>query len=384
MTDVASMELTPQQVASGQIRLSSLRDRMATADLKGLIVSNEHDIWYLTGFVGHSALLLVTAERAVIICDRRYEELLQAWAACDLFEVVMGARHKLGVEIKRIAGEEDMDVIGIQAEAMTIGCRDGLAKSIDGIDLKPTTGLVSAIRRCKQPAELELVERAIAIQEAALATVLEDLRPGITEAQFTARLEYEMRLGGASGASFEPIVGSGPNSSVIHHIPGDRPVTDGMLLVDWGARVEGYCSDLTRTMCFGPMPEPMERVYEVVLDALETAIAACAPGADCAAVDAAARDVITEAGWGDQFPHGLGHGVGMDVHEEPFFSNRSGGTTLEAGMIMTVEPGVYLPGIGGVRIEEDVLITETGHRVLSSWPRDLESARQPSLETRRR
>ena len=132
------------------------------------------------------------------------------------------------------------------------------------------------------------------------------------------------------------------------------------------------------------MPEPMERVYAVVLEALEAAIDACRPGADCAEVDAVAREVVAEAGWADQFPHGLGHGVGMDVHEEPFFSHRSTGTTLEAGMIMTVEPGIYLPGIGGVRIEEDVLITDTGQRVLSTWPRTLEAALQPSLEAGRR
>ena len=253
-------------------------------------------------------------------------------------------------------------------------------KSIGDLELVPTSDLVSVLRQRKTSQECALIEQAIGIQEAALEATLSDLRAGMTEAQVAARLEYEMRLRGAESASFEAIIGSGPNSSVIHHIPGDRAIEDGMLLVDWGARVEGYCSDLTRTMCFGPMPEPMERVYEVVLESLEAAIEACLPGADCAQVDAAARDVIAAAGWGDQFPHGLGHGVGMDVHESPFFSSRSGGILLEPGMIMTVEPGVYLPGVGGVRIEEDVLITETGHRVLSTWPRDLDSARRPSLK----
>ncbi|MAT81452.1 MAG: aminopeptidase [Phycisphaerae bacterium] len=379
MTDVASMELTDQQVASARARLSGLRTRLDADGLPGLMVSAEHDIWYLTGFVGHSALLMVTPNRAVIICDRRYEELLQAWDACELFEVVMGARHKLGDEVKRLADEDGLDKVGIQAEAMTIAFRDGLLKSLGDLELIPTSGLVSKLRECKSNEEVELIERAIGIQQDALEVVLSDLKPGMTESQFTARLEYEMRMRGAEGASFEPIVGSGPNSSVIHHMPGDRPIEDGMLLIDWGARVEGYCSDLTRTFCFGEMPSPMERVYEVVLEALEAAIDCCRPGADCAEVDAAARDVIAAAGWADQFPHGLGHGVGMDVHESPYFSNRSGGVLLEPGMIMTVEPGVYLPGIGGVRLEEDVLITESGNRVLSTWPRDLESARRASL-----
>ena len=357
---------------------------MAKAEVGGLLVSSENDIWYLTGFVGHSALLMVTAERAVIICDRRYEELLQAWDACELFEVVMGARHKLGLEVKRLAGEEDLSQVGIQGESMTIAFRDSLAASIEGLDLVATTGLVSHLRRCKRPEELALIERAIAIQEQALEESLAELHPGMTESEFTALLEYRMRMAGATGASFEPIVGSGPNSSVIHHMPGERPIEDGMLLIDWGARVEGYCSDLTRTMCFGPMPELMGQVYGIVLEALESAIEACQPGADCAAVDAVAREVITAAGYGNEFPHGLGHGVGMDVHEEPFFSNRSAGTTLEPGMVMTVEPGIYLPGVGGVRIEEDVLITESGYRVLASWPRDLESAQRPSLLSQER
>ena len=138
-----------------------------------------------------------------------------------------------------------------------------------------------------------------------------------------------------------------------------------MLLVDWGARIDGYCSDLTRTFCMGPMPGQMAELYDIVLEAQEAAILACRPGADCKDVDAVARKVIASAGYGEEFSHGLGHGLGMEVHESPNFSVKSGGITLEAGMIMTVEPGIYLPGIGGVRVEDDVLITDDGHRVLS-------------------
>lgn len=379
MTDIASMELTPQQIASARMRLTALRAELAKSGLPGLLVNCEQDIWYLTGFVGHSALLMVTADRAVIICDRRYEEFLQAWDASDLFEVVMGARHQLGLDVKRLAGESGIDCVGIQAESMTIGFRDSLQESLDGLELKPTTGHVAKLRQCKTTEEVAVIERAICIQQEAFEKTLAELVPGTTEAQMTARLEYEMRCLGAVGASFEPIVGSGPNSSVIHHMPCDRPINDGMLLVDWGAKIEGYCSDLTRTMCFGPMPKPMEEVYMVVHDAVEAAIDACRPGADCARVDAAARDLITDAGYGEQFAHGLGHGLGMDVHESPYFSSRSVGTCLEPGMIMTIEPGIYLPGVGGVRIEEDVLVTEDGCRVLSTLPRDLASASLPSF-----
>ena len=274
MTDVASMELGQDQVVACSRRLGLLRAGMGTGGSGpgALIVSNENDIWYLTGFVGHSALLLVTATRAVIICDRRYEEVLEAWAQCELFEVVMGARHQLGREIHRLAGEEGLDTLGIQAEAMTIEFRDALAGSLDGIELASTNGLVATLRRCKDDHEIGLIERAIAIQELALEATLASLEAGQTEAQVYARLEFEMRMAGASGASFEPIIGSGPNSSVIHHLPGDRPISDGMLLVDWGARVEGYCSDLTRTFSLGPMPAEMQQVYDIVLEALEAAI----------------------------------------------------------------------------------------------------------------
>ena len=236
MSDVATLELSSQQIASGRTRLAALRARLVDADLGGLLVNCEHDIWYLTGFVGHSALLMVTADRSVIICDRRYEELLQAWDASDLFEVVMGARHQLGDAVKRLAAEAELDIVGIQAESMTIAYRDSLDKSLEGLELRPTTGLVASMRRCKEPGELALIERAVEIQEAALKSTLDALEPGTTESSLAARLEYEMRMLGADGASFEPIIGSGPNSSVIHHIPGSRPIEDGMLLVDWGAR----------------------------------------------------------------------------------------------------------------------------------------------------
>ncbi len=178
MTDIASMELTRQQISSARTRLTALRAELAKSDLAGLLVNCEQDIWYLTGFVGHSALLMVTSDRAVIICDRRYEEFLQAWDASDLFEVVMGGRHQLGLDVKRLAGESGIDCLGIQAESMTIGFRDGLRKSIDGLELKPTTGLVAKLRQCKSPEEVEVIERAIGIQQAAFIKTLDELVPG--------------------------------------------------------------------------------------------------------------------------------------------------------------------------------------------------------------
>ena len=169
MTDIASMELSPQQIASAGSRLRALRAELLKSDLQGLLVNCEQDIWYLTGFVGHSALLLVTADRAVIICDRRYEEFLQAWDACDLFEVVMGARHQLGLDVKRLADESAIDCLGIQAESMTIGFRDALLKSIGDLTLKSTTGHVSKLRQCKSPEEVAVIERAIEISLIQLA-----------------------------------------------------------------------------------------------------------------------------------------------------------------------------------------------------------------------
>ena len=182
-----------------------------------------------------------------------------------------------------------------------------------------------------------------------------------------------MKTRGAERSSFDPIVASGPSSSVIHYSTSAAPLGPGVLLSDWGALAGGYCSDMTRTFCLGPVPAKVREIYEIVLEAHCAAIDACAPGRTCAEIDAVAREIITRAGYGEQFGHGLGHGLGMQVHETPYFNDLETETRLEPGMVMTVEPGIYVPGVGGVRIEDDVLITDTGARSLCHRAKDVDS-----------
>jgi Xaa-Pro aminopeptidase len=366
MTDIASMKLGQDELLRSVGRLDRLRSRLAQEGLPGMVIEHEVDIWYLTGFVGHSATLVIGPDVAAILCDARYEEYLKPWADGGVHEVLIGPRHTVSDRIRSIVDAHGLDRLAFQSEHMTVSSLQSFQRELESIDFIGTAGHLSALRSIKDDHEVLLIERCIKIQQEALLSAFTQREPRMSEADFTALLEYEMRRGGATGASFEPIIATGTNSSVIHHMPGDKLIQSGMLLVDWGARLDGYCSDLTRTFCIGPMPTQMEEIYDIVLEAQLAAIDACQPGADCAAVDAAARSIIANAGYGKEFSHGLGHGLGMDVHESPNFSVKSSGVLLEPGMVMTVEPGVYLPGIGGIRIEDDVLITEDGHRVLSS------------------
>jgi Xaa-Pro aminopeptidase len=259
--------------------------------------------------------------------------------------------------------------LGIEAQTMTLAERDDLAGRLEGTDLVPTTGLVEELRRSKDDDEVRLLNEAIALGDEAFTWVLDRLVPGKTERQIALDLEIKMREMGADEVSFPPIVGSGPLSAHIHHTPSERELQKGdLVLLDFGCRRNGYCSDLTRTVVLGSATDQQREIYRVVLEAQRQGIEAVAPGSRGQAVDAQARGIIERAGYGDRFGHGLGHGVGLDIHEEPRL-RRISEDTLQPGDVVTVEPGVYLDGVGGVRIEDIVLVTESGREVLGSAPK---------------
>ncbi len=355
-------------------RVARLRGALEAQPVDGLLVSFPADIRYLTGFVGDDSLLIVDATSASIVSDPRYDEYLEPWRAVPGIEVAMGERHRLERSVREHCRRRGLARLGLQAEHISVAARDKLAAELAGTMLVDTTDVVGDLRMRKDGGEVAAIERSIAIQQEALTAALGHLRIGMTELEFCARLEYEMKVRGADGPSFGTIIGAGPRSSVIHHTSGDGPIEAGPLLVDWGAKRGGYCSDMTRTFFVGAAADRMDEVYGIVLEAQLAAIDACAPGISCAEIDAVARGIIDRAGYGAFFGHGLGHGLGLEIHERPYFNDLETETILEPGMVMTVEPGIYLPGVGGVRIEDDVVITESGVRVLSDRPKDLDSA----------
>jgi len=245
---------------------------------------------------------------------------------------------------------------------------------VKGIRLIPAPPILAQMRRLKNDDELAAMSRAIRVAEDAFKATLLTIRPGQTELEMAARLEYEMKRRGASGPAFNTICAEGPNAAKPHAVPGNRKTRKGSaILFDWGARVGGYNSDLTRMVFVGSIPPKIGEIYRIALEAQQAAIAAIRPGRKMCDVDGVARKIITDAGYGKQFTHGLGHGLGLEVHEAPSLSWRSK-EELVPGMVVTVEPGIYLPGIGGVRIEDDVLVTSRGHRVLTHLNKSLESA----------
>ncbi len=346
-------------------RLTPLRWRMEEAQVDGLVVTNLVNVRYLTGFTGSAAVLAVTGDGAVLTTDGRYRT-QSAEQVQGPVEVAVGGLEAQRTAVRDLVGAAAR--VGLEADHVTWNGSRRWAELLEGVDVVPTSGLVEALREVKDEEEIELMARAAAIADAALGEVLPELAPGITETAFAQLLDSAMRRGGAEGTAFETIVAAGPNSAKPHHRPGDRVVRRGdAVVVDFGATYEGYRSDMTRTFCAGGEPEgELARVFDVVRDSQAQGVAAVRAGVAAKDVDAVCRRVIDEAGWAERFEHGTGHGVGLDIHEAPTVSPL-GTAILAPGMIVTVEPGVYLPGTGGVRIEDTLVVTEDGGRPLTAF-----------------
>jgi Xaa-Pro aminopeptidase/Xaa-Pro dipeptidase len=348
-------------------RVAKLRSRLGGAGVDGVLITNLTNVRYLSGFSGSNGAMLVTEDGATFFSDPRYRA-----RAADLVqgaEVVI-YQDRLTDELTGRLASARIGKLGVESAAVTLAQKKRLAERLPEVELKPVEDLVEDLRKIKEPGELDLIRRAVELADQGFGWVTENVVPGMTEAEVALELEVMMRKAGAEDVSFEPIVGSGPLTAHIHHSPSDRILDKGdLVLLDFGARVDGYCSDLTRTVVLGPATDEQREMYELVLRAQAAGIDAARPGAKCADVDAAARDVIQAAGRADEFGHGLGHGVGLDIHEEPAFS-RISEDSLQGGEVMTVEPGVYVIGTGGIRIEDDIVIDSSGATVLGSAPKD--------------
>lgn len=356
-------------------RAAALRSALAPAGVDALLISRPCDILYLTGFCGHDSVLLVSGSAAALLSDNRYDTQLNPVRQEGLAEVVIGVRHRLPDSLPDLVRRHSIRHLGVQSEHLTVAWKQNLEKVLSNVTVKPTSGLVERLRMRKDAGEIAAMEHAIAINEQALAATLPQIEPGLRECEILAILDYEMKRRGAFAAGFRQIIAVGPNGALPHYETADEKVrANSSLLIDWGTTAEGYNADMTRTFGVESMPPKVEEIYRIVLDAQMAAIDAIRPGRTCAEIDAVARDFITKAGYGQYFGHGLGHGIGLEVHEAPFFNNLQTDVILEPGITMTVEPGIYLPGVGGVRIEDNIVVTDTGCRVLTGFPKDPRSA----------
>ncbi|MDQ6781864.1 MAG: Xaa-Pro peptidase family protein [Actinomycetota bacterium] len=354
-------------------RLGRLGDLLG--DVDGLVVSSLTNIRYLTGFTGSAGLLLVAGGEATLITDGRYasqsEEQLAAAGVTVSVEIAGSTRQ--GSVAGAVVTAAKMRRLGLEAGHVTWATQRSYANDwFPGVELEATVGLVEQLRRSKDAGELSRMRRAAAIADAAFAHIRPMLADRPSESDVALELDSTMRRLGATGPSFETIVASGPNGAKPHHRPSSRRVLgDEPVVVDFGARVDGYASDMTRTVWVdGVASAELRRAVAVVAQSQRSGVAAVAAGVAAATVDQVCRDVIGDAGWSEQFVHGTGHGVGLDVHEAPSVAATSA-DTLGPGHVVTVEPGVYLPGLGGVRIEDTVVVTADGCEPLTLTPKDL-------------
>lgn len=351
-----------------------VRDALKQLNLDGLLLTHTPDLGYLTGFTGEDSIGLVAPKDFYLVTDFRYKE--QAEIEAGWLKVVI-RDGKMADALATAVGEVRPKRLGFDVNYTTVGqvetLKMALAEKKMAVELVGVENVMINIRKVKDDHEVDLIRKSVAVAEEAFEAVLGEIKAGLTENYLAGLLNLELRSRGASDSSFPTIVATGANSSLPHYRPSEAIVQrDQPLLFDWGAIVKGYCSDLTRTLLIGRVSDRIKKIYNVVLDAQQAAIAFLRPGVTTIQADRVARDVIEKAGFGKQFGHGLGHGIGCEIHELPAMRHIGPEDELRPGMIVTVEPGIYLPGEGGVRIEDDVMITHSGCEVLSTLERSFE------------
>lgn len=350
-------------------RAKRLLDAMGLGEHEGVLVYNPSNMFYLSGYTGEG-LVLITRACCAIVTDFRYTE--QAENQAPGFEVFMTEKGRSHEEISNeLCVRYAIDTLYYEDDYVTVRSFEGCRTSIHGVEWKCVNGAIEQLREIKDEHELSLIAEACRITGDAFERILPQIKEGMTEKEIALALDFDMMHHGASCPSFSTIVAAGANGSLPHAVPGSYKLRRGdMITMDFGARFGNYCADMTRTVALGQPSDEMKRVYQVVLDAQKMAQDAVAAGKNCREIDAIARDYIYQNGYEGRFGHGLGHSVGIDIHENPRFSQTCC-ATLKAGQVMTVEPGIYLPGIGGVRIENSVIVREGGCEVLTKPEREL-------------
>ena len=350
------------------LRRRALGARLDDLGVDALFVTRPVNVRYLTGFTGSNAQALVTPATTLFLTDGRYTEQSRREAP-DVERVTYEPNYRAELPGHIAAG--GIARLGFEAEDLTVADHGTLAAALDGVELVAVTGAVEALRAVKDDEERELIRRAQAITDAAFERVLDLLAVGISEQHVARELERLMLAEGADALSFESIVAFGENAAEPHHEPGHRRLEEfDVVKLDFGALVQGYHADMTRTIAFGTAPTELRKIHDVVRESQQAGIDAVRAGVRGSDVDAACRAVIEDAGYGDRFVHGTGHGVGLEIHEAPWLG-KTFENELPEGAVVTVEPGIYVPGLGGVRIEDMVEVVEDGGRVIGTSTREL-------------
>lgn len=351
-------------------RITRLRSRMDEPGVDALLITSRPNVRYLSGFTGSAGSLLMGKDLAVLLTDKRYT--LRARNEAPGFEILTPENPDDDI-LKTQIESRGLRKIGFEAHHVTVKSLERWREKYNelGVEWVPTNGVVENLRMVKDAEEIACIRAACGIADAAFQHIQLFLQPETVEIDVAMELEFFMRRQGARRPAFESVVASGENSAIPHAEVSERRFQPGdFVTLDFGAEVEGYCSDITRTVVIGRSTAEQRRIYETVLEAQMRAIEAIKPGAKGVDIDAIARQVITDAGYGDYFTHSLGHSLGLIVHDGEGFSQKSE-LVLEPGMVFTVEPGIYIEGFGGVRIEDDVLVTEEGAEVLTHSPKHL-------------
>ena len=351
---------------SGMKRMRKLRTSPAKRGLDALLLSQPENLRYLSGFAGSSGWLLISGQNAILATDFRYVE--QAKGESPDFEIIQTKR-ELRDWLPGLVSDLGWYKLGFEADFVSYDSYHKLSEAIAtkqvNLELVPTTGIVEQLRSIKEPEELGFITKAVELADAAFEQAKAIIRPGITEKEAAWEIEKLLRQEGSEGMPFEIIVASGPNSALPHAQPTEKIIRSGEpVLIDMGARINGYCSDFSRTLFLGKADKTLREIYNIVLKAQTAAIEGVESGMDASQADQLARSVVEQAGYRNAFGHGLGHGVGLAVHELPTLGPSSS-DSLADGMVFTIEPGIYLAGKGGVRIEDMVVLENGKARVLS-------------------
>ncbi|WNC17115.1 Xaa-Pro peptidase family protein [Brevibacillus brevis] len=348
-------------------RLDKLREALASLGADALITEKAENRFYLSGFTGSTGWVVVTEKEAFLVTDFRYVE--QATEQAPDFTVVNNER-KAVEAIAKLLGEKGVKRLAFES-SVSFQTYQEWSRAFDGVELIATSGLLEKIRMIKDESEMAIIREAVRIAEAGFAHIQGYIKPGVREEDVALELEFFMRKQGATGSAFDMIVASGPRGALPHGRASEKVIQAGeMVTLDFGAAYKGYNSDITRTLAVGEPSPKMKEIYDIVLRAHYAGVEALKPGVTAKAADAATRDLIAAAGYGDCYGHSAGHGLGLEVHEIPGLSTVST-FVLEPGMLVTMEPGIYVSGLGGVRIEDDVLITADGHEVLNKSTKEL-------------